>query len=105
MASQAVSARYVAAQTATVLLSVATGQRVTATAVLVTAGGGNTVEPSVVVKIGPDIIADHPGVPAGGGYSFTGIDPRGGWGDDLTVTCDDPGGTVAVTVLYQLDTR
>lgn len=64
--------------------------------IYVAAANSNTLSPDVRLKSNSVVIADHPGVPAGGGLVSSAcieVPP----GKSVTVSTTDPGGTLAVT--------
>lgn len=95
-------AKVTASATDQVLLSVDADDRVSLVSILVTADDANTVKPDVTVKVGSRVVAEHPGVPNGGGFSW---EPKytGAWGEDITFS--STGGTVSVSVSGYLRAR
>lgn len=106
-------ANYTAAQTNTVFVSVPSGRKIVVTRVTVTADKANTVDVAVVVGTAPSttpttsgVIAAHPGIEAGGGFTIgdgSGILGMGADGDDLLITSEVPTtGSIDVTISYYL---
>lgn len=91
------------ATTGAVIVAVASTDIAHVTGVLVTLSAAATLNPDVQVKVGSTDVASHPGVPVGGGFSWSDLDVAGSAGDDITVTSGSPGGSMDVTVTYWLD--
>ena len=103
-ADSAISATYTSAQSATVLLAVASTSIVHFTGALVALSNAASVTAGAYVSIASNIVARHPGMPAGGGYAISDVDVAYAAGDDLVVDCDVPtGGSISVTVYYWLE--
>ena len=110
MNSVTLRATYTGAQTDTALVTVGGGTKIVVTQVLVTAANGNTSYPSVIIGFGTtttptttSVVASHPGVPNGGGFSRGdggGLLGVGADGEDLRITSGSPGGTLDVVVTY-----
>lgn len=101
--SRPVTQTFTTAQAGAVLLSVPDKARVKVTGVIIAAHDNMTAKPSAAVSLGGQIVAKHPGVPPGGGLVAMNMDCDYGSGADITFDCDDPtGGSLAVTVLYEL---
>ncbi|MCC6311374.1 MAG: hypothetical protein IT345_10710 [Trueperaceae bacterium] len=98
------SATYTTSQAATVLVSVSTAFVAHVTAVMVGYANGGSASPNASIANGANVVARHPGIPAGGGFAFSDIDLSSGVaGDDITVTCDAPtGSSISFTVHYYL---
>lgn len=105
-----------AAQTNTVAVSVGAGAiavitgifasvdaAVSATGISVTVGFGTTLNTPSAAGVA-DIAAYHPGIPAGGGFTWggsSGILGIGGDGEDIIYSCEVPtGGSVAIQITY-----
>lgn len=104
------------AQTDASLVTVGSGTKIVVTRVTVAADNDNTDDINVKIGFGTatlpadaagganGILAHHPGVPAGGGFTVgdgSGILGVGADNEDLRLTCADPvGGSVAITVSY-----
>lgn len=108
---QTVRANYTTAQTDAALVTVASGAKAVVTRVMVTADNANSVDVAVRVGFGTantptttDVIAAHPGVPAGGGFATgdgSGILGVGADDEDIRVTSEVPtGGSIDVVVSY-----
>jgi len=94
------------------IITIATGLKIVVTAIQVTADNANTVFPSVRIGFGTastptttGVVASHPGVPAGGGFSRgdgSGIIGIGADNEDLrwTISAAPTGGSVRVVVTY-----
>lgn len=96
--------------------TIGTGTKIVVTRITVTCDNANTTD--VAVKIGfaattlaadsttgaTGILADHDGIPPGGGFTIgdgSGILGIGGDGEELRLTCEDPvGGAVSITYSY-----
>lgn len=97
--SKPVHGTYSSAQNGTVLVS-SPQWPTRIKAVLFACSAANTNTPAISVSHGGTIAVRHPGVSAGGGLTFSGLD-CGPLRGDITVSCDDPGGTCDVTVIYE----
>ena len=97
--SSPVHGSYTAAQNGAVLAS-SPQYPIRIKAVLFTAAAGNVNSPAMSVSHGGRVLVRHPGVSAGGGLAFSGLD-CGPLSGDITFSCDDPGGTCDVTVIYE----
>lgn len=104
---------FTAAQTDTALVTVAGGLKIVVTRVTATAHNANTVNVAVRIGFGATvvpaygnagIVASHPGVPAGGGFTVgdgSGILGVGADGEDLRLTSGVPtSGSLDVSVSY-----
>lgn len=102
---------FTAAQTDTALVTVSAGTKIVVTRVTVTADNANTVDVAVRIGFGTantptgaGVVASHPGVPAGGGFTVgdgTGILGVGADNEDLRVTCEVPTtGSIDVVITY-----
>lgn len=100
MRQRATLSTFSTAQTGAVLVDAAPGHRLHIAGAVIAAAGGNTGTPAVTIKLGGNPVFSHPGVPAGGGLAISGFDVIGEIGDDITIDCDDPGGSVSVMVAY-----
>jgi len=102
-----VSNDYTAAQSAAVLQAISAGTRAVIKSVEITLGAGSDpatpVYISVEVKIGSLRLAKHPGLAPSSGLVVTFQGVAGADGDDITVTCDDPDGTLSVSVEYHTE--
>lgn len=103
-AELSINQRFVTSASGTILVTPASTETIHVTAMLVILSGTATNTPSVEIKLGSGVVADHPGVPAGGGFSWSDLDVSSVAGDTLSVMCDAPGGTLAVTVHYWIET-
>jgi hypothetical protein len=117
--TQVVTARRAAADTGVTdgaVISVSAGTKIVVTRLTVTASNANTVNVAVKVGFGTatltadsttgaaNVIADHEGVPPGGGFTIgdgSGIIAVGADDADLRWTCDTPtGGHIIISVSY-----
>jgi hypothetical protein len=97
------SATYTTSQSGTILASATSAEVLHVTAVMVAHGSGGSATPLASVSVGSNVVALHPGIPAGGGYALTDIDLADTAGSDLTFTCDAPtGASLSVVVHYYL---
>lgn len=101
-ADLAASIRVSGATTGAIVVAVASSATAHVTGVLVTLAAAATLNPDVQCKVGSTTVASHPGVPVGGGFSWSDLDVAGSAGDDITVTATSPGGSMDVTVTYWL---
>ena len=108
-----ISATYTSAQTDTALVTVGASSKIVVTAVMVTCSAANTVNTSFRMGFGTantpataSIVARHPGIPAGAGFTRgdgSGILGVGADNEDLRLTCSVPtGGAIDVVVSYYL---
>lgn len=104
------------AQTNTAIVTVSSGTKIVVTRVSSMADAANSVDVAVRVGFGTasvptpgtggtaGILADHPGIPAGGGYTVgngSGIIGVGADDEDLRYTCEVPtGGSITISVTY-----
>lgn len=104
---------FTGAQTDAALVTVSTGTKIVVTGVMVCCSNANSVNVSVRIGFGTanvpaygsaGIVASHPNIPAGGGFSRgdgSGILGIGADNEDLRVTCSAPtSGSVDVVVTY-----
>ena len=90
--------RYTAVASGDVLLTNDSGVRRVIRGIMLTAANGNANNVDVKVSYGDVVLADHPGVSPGGGVAFPLSYEIRSCEYDITVTCTNPGGTLAVTV-------
>lgn len=104
-------AAYTAAQTDTAIVSVSAGAKIVVTQIMVVCDNANTVDVGVRVGFGTantptttGVVATHPGIAPGSGFSRgdgSGILGVGADGEDLRITCEVPTtGSVRVLVSY-----
>lgn len=107
--AQTIRANYTSAQTDTAIVS--TTEKIVVTRITVTASNANTVDTDVLIGFGATntptttgVLAAHPDVPAGGGFTIgdgSGILGVGGAGEDLRITSGAPTtGSIDVVVTY-----
>lgn len=107
------SQNFTAAQTDAALLTISTGLKIVVTRVTVTTDNANSVNVSVRIGFGTStvpaygnngIVAGHPGIPPGGGFTIgdgSGILAVGADDQDLRITCGVPtSGSITVTISY-----
>ena len=104
-------ANYTGAQTNTAIVTIGGGLKIVVTRFMVTADNANTVNVSVYVGFAAattptttGVVAAHPGIPAGGGFTTgdgSGILGVGADGEDLRITSSVPTtGSIDVVVTY-----
>lgn len=99
--NQPKSATFSTAQTGAILLAGSPMSRILLRGVLFASHADTTVSPMMRVKVGGEVVVEHPGVSAGGGLVAMGLDVYLAQGDDVTFDCSTPtGGSVSVSVFY-----
>jgi hypothetical protein len=108
---QTLRANYTGAQTDAAIVTIATGLKIVVTRITVTAHNANSVNVSVVIGFATAttptttaVVAAHPGIPAGGGFSIgdgSGMLGVGADNEDLRITSGVPtGGSIDCVVSY-----